>query len=507
VSNWLAIDIGTTQTKAILMTPQGAPIRAGVPQNYPTHSATGGINEQQAEDWWDAAVAAVRSLHVSAQEVGQVVVTGQMQNLIALDSALQPLRPVILYSDTRAAAEATALNAQVGSAHLQSLTGNMQDAGSLLAKLRWLMRYEPGVLGQTHVLLFGAAEFAVLRMTGDALSDTTTASTTGLMDLGTRQYLPASLMADLGLSAIAGRLPRLVAGGTLAGPLNQHAAEALGLPVGLPVHLGPGDAGATTLGAGSGEPGYAYGYIGTSGWVAFTSRQRAPQTSGAFTLAHPRADSLICVAPLLTAGGNLDWIQKLYGSLHALDHARLIESALAQPRTGLLYLPYLNGERSPFSDPFARGTFIGLEAHHQYLDFVRAVLEGVTFAYRHALESLMETPPEGLTLTGGGTRSEAWCQLFADILQIAVQVTGDPGNVGVRGAVIAAEAFRQSPNEAPEYRPARFLSAGITLNPNQTQRADYDRQYDIFRAAYPALKPIFAQMAASRATDPPGRVN
>src|SRR5690606_7293683 len=165
----------------------------------------------------------------------------------------------------------------------------------------------------------------------------------------------------------------------------------------------------------SGESGWVYAYLGTSGWIAFTSAYRAMPDHGAFTLAHPQPTAYIQIAPLLTAGGNLEWARGVFGGG---DYDTIIEQAGARPPSNLSYLPYLNGERSPFRDPLARGSFIGVDPRTSYNDFYRAVLEGVIYAYRHALDALLTSPPSALVLTGGGTRSEAWCQLFADILNL-----------------------------------------------------------------------------------------
>ncbi|MCA9909698.1 MAG: hypothetical protein KC519_13670, partial [Anaerolineae bacterium] len=346
---WLAFDIGTTGAKAALIDEQGRVLRSAF-HNYATHTASGGVVEQSVRDWWQAACAGAREVDGSSADA--IVITGQMQNVILLDQDAQPVYPVILYSDTRAHAEAEVINQELGPERLQQLTGNEQSAGSLLAKLRWLSRFEPGTLTRAQQLLTGAADYIALQLTSNAACDTTTVSTTGLMVLDTRRWL-----VETGMEAVTRLFPDLIAGGAQVGVVNNIGALAMGVRADIPVYLGPGDAGATTLGVGAGEPGVPYGYIGTSGWVAFTSLRRGDPTTGVFTLAHPAADRYICVAPLLTAGGNLDWIK---GVLTAESHTDLIDAALARPPSDLIYLPYLNGERSPMNDPFARGAFIGL---------------------------------------------------------------------------------------------------------------------------------------------------
>ncbi len=377
----------------------------------------------------------------------------------------------------------------------RTLTGNTQDAGSLLAKLRWLRTHEPEALTNSAVLLFGAADYIALKLSGIATTDTTTASTTGLLDLETRTLLNTNQLTELQLDPIERLLPSVHAGGARIGRLTEDVAHLLGLKPDIPIHHGPGDAGATTFGAGGGEPERAYAYIGTSGWIAFTETARSPQAAGIFTLAHARTDQFIIIAPLLTAGGNLDWLAGLF---ETDDYASLIDSALdntlSRPSANLLYLPYLNGERSPFSDPFARGAFIGLSAAHTRADLCRAVLEGVVYAYKHALDSLIPKPLVALTLTGGGTQSVGWCQLFADVCGVPVSLVGDAANVGLRGAVLAA---RVATGELSDYGLSDTLTSTRTLLPDIQQRTRHDQQYALFKNAYLALKPIFVGLLTS----------
>lgn len=485
---WLAFDVGTTSTKAALVSPDGQVIHSAV-REYPLYMAEGGVVEQHAEDWWNATVEACRELAVRNEfsQVEAIAVTGQMQDVILVDAAGKPVYSVILYSDTRARAEADDIIQCIGAERLRVLTGNDQDAASLLAKLLWLKRHQPDALSSARHLLMGAADFIAFKMTGLAVTDTTTASTTGLMDLDSRAPLDRSIFESIGIGDALPILPPIAAGGLQVGSLAANAASVLGLKAGTPVHHSPGDAGATTIGAGSGETGHVYAYLGTSGWIAFTSLNRASWEHGAWTLAHPKPQNYIQIAPLLTAGGNVEWIRDLFGTD---DYDDLIDQASQQSVSGLLYLPYLNGERSPFRDPLARGAFVGLSQRTTKADLYRAVLEGVVYAYRHALQALLTSPLGALTMTGGGTRSQEWCQLFSDVLNLPVAVAADAENVGVRGAVLAARvASRELDNyHSPGYFPSKTL-----LQPNLQHRHYYDHQYTLFRDLYPALRSTFAR--------------
>lgn len=483
---FMAVDLGTSGAKAVLLESDGR-VLASAYRDYPTLSAEGGVVEQRVGDWWTALDAITRELTASRGAPDAIALTGQMQDVILLDEAGEPVRPVILYSDTRARAESEAVIAALGAARLEQLTGSAPGPADLLAKLLWLSRHEPHALERAASILIGAADAAAFHWCGAAATDTTTASTTGLMALEARAWLDDALLSAIGLQAARAKLPLLLAGGALAGHVSEQAAARSGLRAGTPVYLGPGDAGATTLGAGSGEPGPAYIYLGSSGWVGFTTGLRPAAETGVFTLAHPRAAHFIAVAPLLTAGGNLDWIKGITG---APDYVQLIDAALAAPPSMLLYLPYLNGERSPFSDPLARGAFIGLNAAHTRADLARAVLEGVALAYRHVLDTLLPTPPEALVLTGGGARSPRWSQMLADVTGASVDVAADARNVGVRGAVLAAQVAR---GDVAAYMLAVERSA--RFEPSAEAQLRFRHKYALFRDAYPALRTLFARQA------------
>ncbi|MBW4436784.1 MAG: hypothetical protein KME04_06595 [Pleurocapsa minor GSE-CHR-MK-17-07R] len=496
---WLAFDVGTTGLKAGLvrqLEDGTLTLEAHEMRPYATHTGAAGVVEQDARDWWRAAVEACLTLYRnSGEQPDAIALTGQMQDTILLDSAGEPVRPVILYSDSRAVNESETLSAALDMAALGESVGSEQGPGGLLPKLMWLTANEPESAARTAHLLLGAADVLALRMTGAACSDSTTASTTGLMHLAAGDWQPESVFAAAGLSDWRAKLPKLVRGGSQVGTLGEDAAEALGIQAGIPVYLGAGDAGSTTIGAGCGEPGHAYLYVGTSGWAAMSVpvEARPPLASGVFALAHPDASRLFVIAPLLTAGGNLAWIRGVTGST-GVPYEDVIAAAVEREPTRLLYLPYLTGERSPFTDPAAAGAFIGVRAQHTPADLTRAVLEGVAMAYRHILSSVLATlPANGLLMTGGGARSAAWGQIFADVLGIPVRRAAALEHTGLLGAVATAQA--QQGDNGAYARLAAVEDAAYIETPREAWRAHYDAQFALYAQAYPALKAIFAAQA------------
>ena len=481
---WLVFDIGTGSTKAALI--QAGRILAASSAAYPTTHGAGGFVEQAAEQWWAAVRSCCRDL--SPRHLAGIALTGQMQDVVLLDASGRVIRPVILYSDTRARSEIDQLHALISPAELSSLTGTQQTAGSILAKLRWLWRHERQNSERAAQLLLGGADAIAARLCGSRASDSTTAATTGLWQLAAGKLLDAPTLHRLELGWALPLLPRVVAGGAQVGVLRAAAAQELGLPAGTPVHLGPGDAGAATIGAGCGELGAAYAYIGSSGWVGFSAREIGSAAAGVMSLAHPRRGHFIQVVPMMTSAGNLSWLRTLLASE---DYAQIIAEATACPPGKLVFLPYLQGERAPFNDPLARGAFVGLAADTGRPQLVRAVLEGMIFAYRHTLSALSPQLPAHLTLIGGGARNNNLNQLFADILGLPVHLPPAAEHAGLQGALRAAQVAQGTADDyaiapAPETR----------IFQPQTQHArHYARQYQHFLAAYQALKPLFAQMA------------
>lgn len=489
---WLTYDIGTTSTKVALLDETGKAVK-NASATYATHTAEGGIVEQSAADWWNGFVAATQEIDatklVPAGEIAGLVLTGQMQDMVMVDAANNVIRPVILYSDMRATEESNVINNKVGVLKMRRVTGNDQTGSSILAKLLWLKKHEPATIEKTVKMLFGGADYIVYRLTGNAVTDTTTASTTGVLDIAQRKIIAADILEAIGLTDCVRMFPQVITGGSIVGGLKAEDAALLKLPKDLPVYLAPGDAGSVTVGAGSGESGVISCYIGTSGWVAFSAKNvRLMTDTGVFTIAHPRFDSYIYVAPLLTAGGNLEFARKLFGNREYPD---LIEEAIKQPISPIIYLPYLNGERSPFTDANARGAFVGLSMRHTHADMVRAVLEGVAFGYRHAFEALTDVPVTSLVLTGGGTKSIPWVQMFADITGLEARVPDEPSNVALRGAVISAEVAN---GQSLTYVPAGRFPIVHALKPDPSKKAEYDKKYANYLAAYPAMKALFSQM-------------
>jgi len=491
----VAIDIGTAGAKAALVE-RGGRVLASALATYPTHSAAGNMVEQHPQDWWAATVHALHALwrQVPAAQVAAVILSGQMQDTILLGEE-ESVGAAILYSDSRAQAEAASIERRVGAAVLVERTGNTQGAASVLAKWCWLARHEPERLAATSTILLGSHDYVAWRLCGVRATDPTTAATTGLLGWRNGAWLH-DLLEDLGLDSTL--LPALNPAGAALGQVSAAAAADTGLRAGTPVLQGVGDLGATTVGVGAAEPGTVYAYLGTSGWIAVSCDEAEPLAErGVFTICHAQVGRWIQVAPVLTAGGNLEWLRQVLAPLGQPLPAYVTLDQLAagaRPGSGgVVYLPYLNGERSPFNDPQARAGFLGISGSTTQAELVRAVMEGVACAYRALREAIGVVQSGPLLLAGGGGQSAVWAQILADVLAAPVQVAAAPGDAPARGAaIVAGRALGWYPSLTPV---EHDFPVAATYVPNPLHLQRYDRLYAVFAGLYPALRSALAGLA------------
>jgi xylulokinase len=485
----IAIDIGTTGTKTALITRSGEILaRHYVPYETMTQHAQ---MEQNPEDWWDAARQGILALktQVERENFCGIVLGGQMQDCILLDET-SLLAPAILYSDTRARAEIYEIQQMVGTDRLKQITGNIQDASSLLAKFLWLKKHKSDIYTRLKTSLFGAHDYIAWKLVGSTNTDFTTATTTGLLDIRQNRWA-LDIMHELGLRTDI--LPHLVSGATIDGNLSENMAASLGLPAGCPVFHGSGDVGTTTLGSNAGEPGTTSCYLGTSGWIAATTENLlADPDNGIFNLRHPDPGKIIQVGPMLLAGGNIQWIIENISSFpQKKNRYDLLTTKAAEVRpgsNGILYLPYLSGERSPFRAPEARGGFIGLSRETTRAELYRAALEGVAFAMRSIQESISgpDLTLKSLTLSGGGAKSSLWPQIFADLFDCDVIVLENAEDVGLIGAALmCGKALGWY---SGYLLPSELLNINKKYVPKAENLPLYNELYAIFLQLYPALR-------------------
>jgi xylulokinase len=487
----LGIDVSTTATKAVLMDGDG--VVRGIGQSAYGLSAPRPLwSEQDPADWWTGAVAAVRAVLAEsgarADEVEGIGLTGQMHGAVLLDAADAVLRPAILWNDQRTAAECDLIRDAVGAQRLIEITGNDALTGFTAPKLVWVREHEPDVWARTaHVLL--PKDYVRLRLTGDHATDKADAAGTLLLDLAARDWSPAVLDA---LGIPAGRLPRTYEGPDVTGTLSDAAAAETGLRAGTLVVAGGGDQSASAVGVGAVAPGTTALSLGTSG-VIFASTDRPLFDPGgrvhAFCHAVPGRWHMMSV--MLSAAGSLRWFRDALAPGAGYDELLAGVEAVPAGSDGLWFLPYLSGERSPHSDPLARGAFVGLTLGHDRRHLVRAVLEGVAYGLRDGMDLMLAAgmpAPAQIRISGGGTASPLWRQILADVLgtELATVSTTEGAAYGAALLAAVASGWFTSVDEA--------VTALVTVVPAATPgpyAERYAEWHARYRALYPALVPHF----------------
>lgn len=483
-------DAGTTAVKGVLVDLEG---RAALSRSadIPT-LAEDGHQEQDPRTWWDAFQTIFQAFTEAVDPAGifGIVMSGQMQDLILLDDALQPVGNAILYSDGRAVEEAQALEDAYGPKRFLRVTGNRCDGSLPLPKLMWVRKRRPDLYERTRHVLISSKDYLIARLTGVCSGDVTACSTAGAMDIHQKRW-DGGLLSAAGVSPEL--FPPLYASHQQVGAVLPDAAEACGCLPGTPVFAGIGDAGATTLASGISQPGEYNINLGTSGWVASVSRDILLSEAGVFNLAAAAEDCYINVVPFLNAGNIHGWISRVLcrgaGDGYADLHALLAESVPGSH--GVLCLPYLVGERFPVLDPDIRGAFVGLTAQTAASDLARACLEGVAFSIRQGLERL-GTPPEQLSLIGGGIREPVWCQILADVLGRDISVFHDGEYLPAQAVASIALLGLGKISSYGEFTASLQSAGGRTLYTPDSSAALYGDLYSRYLRLYPALREVAA---------------
>lgn len=434
IENVLVLDIGSSALKAVLFGPDGD-VLASSEAGYPPAAAP---HRQDPESWWAAARAAVAAL--GPARIDAIALTGTMENLIPVDRTGRALCDAILYSDPCGGEALAARRAGLDALGAAAILGNPPEPLMTVFKLAWLREAHPDVFAHAASFLPGAKDFIALRLTGRAVTDPVTATTTGLMDIVGRRW-SEPLLAAFGVAI--DRLPEILPAGAVLGPVLPEAAAALGLDpsAGIVVVNGCGDAGATTLGSFCRERGDISLHLGTTGWLArVVGETEAAKIRPVYRLAHPSPGLLIEITPILSAGAATAWARRVLALSDAAAEAALAASDAAPP--DLLFLPYLAGERSPFLDTDVRGAFLGLDAGHPAAALYYAVLEGVGLAIRANLTVIDPAGAGPVRLVGGGAKSALWPQMLADILARPVAVSHAASIATATGAfLVAADTF------------------------------------------------------------------
>ena len=493
----IGVDCSTTAAKAVVWNARGDALSQDR-RTFELSQPRPGWGEQNAEDWWTATASAVRRAvqTVDTSRIGALCITHQRESFVCLDDAGHPLRPAMLWLDTRATAEVE----EHGTPEVHRLTGKPPNPTPAWYKLLWLRNHEPETMSRVGKVV-DVHGFLVHKLTGEWVTSWASADPLGLVDMSTFDY-DDSLLSAVGLDR--SQLCELRAPGSVLGQLRDDVAAQLGLPPGLPVVAGAGDGQCAQLGTGVTSPGRAYLNLGT-GIVSGTYsphyshgmeyRTLSAAVPGAYTL------------ETFMGGGtfNLGWfIEKFSGvDLRALgldltpEHVLETAAAKLPPGSdGLLALPYWAGALTPYWDHNARGVLLGLTGMHGKSHIYRALLEGIAFEQRlltSGAEQALGEPVTDVIALGGGSRSPVWCQIIADVMQRPVSVVREPESTCLGAGMLGAAAAGLYPSIAEAASAMSGIAA--TYEPDGPTVAAYEALYAVYRDIYPATRELFARLA------------
>lgn len=493
----LGLDVSTTATKAVLVDESGKVSATGV-SDYDFSSPQPMWSEQDPALWWQATQVAIRSalesIGVGADQVVAIGLTGQMHGAVVLDRAGEVVRPAILWNDQRTSAECDWIREGVGAGRLIEITGNDALTGLTAPKLIWIRDHEPEAWRRiAHLLL--PKDYLRLRLTGEYATDVADGAGTLLLDLASRAW-SAEVVEALGIDPAW--LPELFEGPAITGRLSSEAAAATGLRAGTPVVAGGGDQAANGIGVGVVAPGTMALSLGTSGVIfAPTDRPLYDPLGRVHAFCHALPGRWHLMSVMLSAAGSLRWLRDTLAP--GTDFGLLASEASGVPAGsgGLVFLPYLSGERSPYPDPLARGAFVGLTLGHDRRHLTRAVMEGVAFGLRDGLDLIVAAgiqAPSQIRASGGGTASPLWRQILADVLEAEVATVDTTEGAAYGAALLAAVGAGWYPDV--ESATGALVKAKPAALPGP-DLARYREFRQVYRELYPALYPTYHRDQAS----------
>lgn len=493
----LSHDLGTTGDKATLVSAEGV-VLAACTAAYATDFGPRGKAEQDAEAWWGALCTATGQLlaeaGVAPEDVEVVSFSGQMMGAVLLDGAGRPVRPAIIWADTRSVEQTAALVERVGMEQGYAITGHRLNPTYSLSKVMWVRDHEPSAFGRAEKVVL-AKDFVVHRLTGVLATDPSDASSTNAYDQRAGDW-SAPLIEAAGLPRSL--FPDVVPSTAVVGHVTADAARATGLRAGTPVVMGGGDGPMGALGAGIiGPESGAYAYLGSSSWVSVAADAplHDPQMRS-MTFNHVIPGRYVPTATMQAGGASLEWVIDTLAPGQDDRYDRLLGAAADVPASedGLYFLPHLLGERSPYWNPAARAVFAGLGRHHGPAHLTRAVLEGVAFNLYTGLLAFVEngTPIEAVDAIGGAANSRLLLQIFADVWGVPLTRRSLVDEATAVGAAIVGGV---GVGLFDDFTVAHRFSDELTAQaPDAAAHERYAREYALFMDAYRRLEPWFDEL-------------
>ena len=491
----LGIDIGTGGSRAVLIDESGGIVAAATVEHEPFASPQTGWAEQDPRDWWRASAEAIRTVlasdNVRAGSVAAIGLSGQMHGAVLLDAQDEVIRPALIWCDQRSDLQCEELTKSIGAAELIRLTCNPALTGFTLPKLLWVRDHEPHSWQRVRSVLL-PKDYVRFRLTGEKATDVADASGTLLFNVTQRKWSDEMLSAT-GIDSDL--LPHAFESPEVTGKVTAEASQLTGLPTGIPVVAGAGDQAGGAVGIGIVQPGAVSATIGTSGVVFAATNSPALDPQGrVHTFCHAVPGRWHVMGVTQGAGLSLRWFRDQFGagtgSGDPYDRMTAEAESVPPGSNGLLWAPYLMGERTPHLDPHARAALVGVTASHTRAHVIRAILEGVAFSLQDSFEIFneMNVPVETIRLGGGGARSALWRQIQADIYGHPVSTVEAEEGAAYGVALLAGVGVNVWPTV--DAACAAVVRTHTTVDPNESAQRIYERQYKSYRALYPALRSI-----------------
>jgi xylulokinase len=501
----IGIDVGTTGTKAVLIDAAGK-VAARATHEYPLHTPRPGWAEQDPADWWRATVAAIKEVvarsGVRPDEVRGLGLSGQQHGSTFLDRDGAVIREAILWCDQRTAAQCDWIHDTVGFEKVVEETLNPVLTGFQAPKIVWLRDNEPDKYEQLRMVLL-PKDYARYRLSGEFATEVSDAAGTSLLNVGRRDWSEVMLS---GLGLTRDMVPKVYESPVASTSVCQTAAEETGLAAGLPIAGGGGDNACSAVGNGVIEEGIVQVSVGTSGTVFSPMNEpKLDPKLRVHTFCHAVPGQWHAMGVMLMAGGSLRWFrdelcgeEKAEADRRGVDPYEIIaEKAASAPvgSEGLIFLPYMAGERTPHADPNARGVFMGLGLRHRKAHMARAIMEGVCYGMRDSLEILkeMELPLSEIRNTGGGSRSAFWRQMQSDVFRAPLVAMAIDEGAAFGAALLGGVAGGVWPDVPAAC--AATVRTREPVRPNRKLSAVYNKYYPIYRGLYRSLKRHFARTA------------
>ncbi|NLF51265.1 MAG: xylulokinase [Leptolinea sp.] len=496
-SLFLGIDVSTTGSKALLVDESGNVVGAALTE-HSISTPKPLWSEQDPQEWWTASANSIRQALSQAGATGNDVkavgLTGQMHGLVMMDEAGKVLRPAILWNDQRTAEECDDITRIVGFDKLLSICGNKALTGFTAPKILWVRKNEPEVYAKTaHILL--PKDYVRYHLTGDYAVDHADGSGMILYDLKKRDWSKELLNA---LEIPESWLPKTYEGSEVTGVISATAAELTGLKAGTPVVGGGGDQAAQAVGVGAVTPGIVALTLGTSGVVFASTPSPLIEPEGRLhAFCHSVPGTWHFMGVMLSAAGSLRWYRDTLAP--GLGYDELLAPAADVPAgsEGLLFLPYLTGERTPHPDPLARGAFVGLTVRHTKAHMTRSVIEGVSFGLRDSMELLKNAglgEIKQVRVSGGGARSALWRQMLSDVMNTELVTVNTTEGAAFGAALLAGVGIGTWKTVQDACNATIKTLDKTSANPSTVNT--YEQYYRQYTALYPALKPTFTGIAA-----------